>query len=197
MSKTILFALICFCSPPVFAQDEFQYNLVWSGETNNPTYRALKKRNIALKVRNNDFSQANEVLVRSTSFDGLVEIKNRKSNSWVQMKVPAEAMGQVDVENFSVRAFEVSNCDEVKTIIDLKESTPKAEIHFNSKPIGKVKDNGRFYYESGAVCRNDNIELLGTLKNCKDFAGAFKAENNPHKYEGKAILICGKQSASK
>lgn len=197
MSKTILFALICVCSLPVFAQDEFQYNLVWSGETNNPTYRALKKRNIALKVRNNDFAQANEVLVRSTSFDGLVEIKNRKSNSWVQMKVPSEAMGQVDIENFSVRAFEVSNCDEVKTIIDLKESTPKTEIHFNSKPIGKVKDNGRFYYESGAVCRNDNIELLGTLKSCKDFADVFKAENNPHKYEGKAIPICGKKSASK
>ncbi len=199
MNKFVVSFLMIVLNASHFAtaqESKLVKGIVWSGSINNPTYEALANQTSNVKVRSGNFARENEVQLRATSISDYVEVKHKKTNDWVQMRVPAQNHGLIDVNLLSIKAFQVSNCDQVKTIINLTSSTPKTEMHFNSKPIGSIKDDGRFYYESGAVCRDDKIDLLGTLPNCKDFTISFKAENNPHKYEGRANPDCSKKSAS-
>lgn len=180
------------------AQDDGELTtIVWSGSKQNAVYEALAKRQTALKVRTGGSASANEVQVRPAFSVEYVEVKHKKANNWLQVKVPTMVGGQIDATAFSTKLFQISNCDQVKAILSLTDSTPKTEMYFNSKPIGPVKDDGRFYYESGAVCRDEKIELVGTLPKCKNFSASFKAVNNPHKYEGNAIPDCSKKSASR
>jgi len=189
--------IVVLCSIESYAQSESaSVGLVWTGSQNNSTYEALAHRSAEVKLRAGNFAKENEVQIRATASSKYIEVKHKKMNNWLQMRVPAQSLGQIDAKLLSSKALQVSNCDQVKTIIDLTSSTPKTEMHFNSKPIGAVKEDGRFYYESGAVCRDEKVDLVGTLPSCKDFSDSFKAENNPHKYEGKAVPDCTKKSAS-
>lgn len=199
MTKLIfIFAVSLMSLPHAIGQESKDaLGLVWSGPTEHESYRALAKESGGVKFRTGTKANSNEIQVRAMGNLNYIEVFSKRSHNWVQLKIPKNAnVGSVDTARLVQLAFFISNCDQVKTIIELEGSTPKTEMHFNSKPIGPVKDNGRFYYESEGVCRDSTVELLGTLQNCKDSINSFNAENNPQVYKGKAVPDCSKKSAS-
>jgi hypothetical protein len=195
---TCLAVLLGF-QPYTFGQEQTEtLGLVWTGSTENPTYQALANKEMGIKVRAGGDAHVNEVQIRAATNMNFVEVRHLRSNEWITMKIPRiVSLGSVDANRLVRGVLQFSNCDQVKTILDLNNSTPKTEMYFNSKPIGPVKEDGRFYYESLGVCRGSSIELIGTLPACKDFMDAFNAANNPQTYKGNAVPDCSKKTASK
>lgn len=167
--------------------------MVWSGSSNDSLYNDLLQNSAGIQLRRGEQAFANEVQVRAGETHSYVEVKNRKINNWMTVAVPRQAgIWVIDIDQLLKRLINASSCDSVKTILDLSKSTPNASVHFNSKPVGEVKPDGRFYFESEGVCRNSKIEILASLQNCKDYSTSFKATNNPHTYKGRAKLDCTK-----
>jgi len=193
MSRPSFFGIIAFWGLGfVSAGHCGDASLVWTGSSADAVYQSMLKNNSGIGVvRKRQGGRG--VLVRSARNKNYVEVRHETGKIWLSLRVPFQANGSsIDSNLLVTQALSLSDCDLVKTIVDLTKSTPEASVHFNSKPVGNIKSDGRFYYESEGVCRNSSVDILATRSGCKDFAAAFKAENNPHTFIGCAALDCPK-----